>query len=274
MAEFHPVMRYFAHTSVRWVRSSTLERTTIMHHLKRMCRHLLILSIVMEFSSLAQNQSADTTSLSEGMWALQFGIAPNFTLTSIQGTSISAKYQLSTRNAIRGGMTISGYSNDGNSTTSGIYADTSIGSIPGSNSSNSLTIAFTGQCVWYANPGGAVHFYTALGPVISYNYAKSHSDNPYVEGGYFYHYVSSSSSKQWGIGATGSAGVEWFPSQWFSLRAEYGESLQYQWRSTASSTDYSYTPKVNPSSHSENSGTSKGWTLGGSAVSFGLSVYW
>ena len=245
-----------------------------MYKTKKRYFHIFILSMTICFSSLAQNQSPDSTSLREGALALQFGIAGNFTLTSFQGTTISMKYQLSSKNAIRGGITLGGRTNDGSNTVSGSYADTSIGSISGKNSSSSQNISFTIQYLKYLNPNGPVHFYTAIGPSVLYSYSKSNSDNPYSGESYLYRDIYSSSSTQWGIGATVSAGVEWFPSRWFSLRAEYGESLQYQWGSSTSTSDYTYTTSARVPSHYESSGTSKGWSLGSSSVSFGLSVYW
>ncbi|MFZ1080639.1 MAG: hypothetical protein WAO19_01790, partial [Candidatus Kryptoniota bacterium] len=177
-------------------------------------------------------------------------------------------------NALRGGVTISGSSSNGSSVTSGTYADTSIGSTPGSNNSSAQTISFVAQYLWYLNPTGPVHFYTALGPSISYSYSQSRSNNPENQGDYLYHYAYSSSSTQHAAGATGSAGVEWFACQWLSIRAEYNESLQYQWSSSSSSYGYSSNLASYVPSQTESSGTSKGWNLSSSNVNFGVSIYW
>jgi hypothetical protein len=245
-----------------------------MDRIRKSNLYLFIVSLTMSFASIAQCQTSDSTSLREGSWALQFGIAGNFTLTSFQGTTISAKYQLSARNAIRGGITISGSSSNGSSAFSATNADTSIGSASGSSHSSSQTISFVAQYLWYLNPTGPVHSYTALGPSVSYSFSRNNSDNPNSNGDYVYHYITSSSSTQHGAGITGSAGVEWFACQWLSIRAEYNESIQYQWGSNSSSTDYSSTFASYIPSHSGNSGTSKGWNLSSSSVGFGVSIYW
>jgi hypothetical protein len=244
-----------------------------MYQNKKRVLHLFIGLFMICCYSLAQNQSSDVNSLKEGAWALQFGISSNFTLTSFQGTTFSIKYQLSDKSAIRGGISISGSSNNGTGTVSGTNADTSIGSLPTNSSSSSQVISFTLQYLWYTNPSGPIHFYIGLGPVVSYSYSRSNSPNSYDGGNYMYVYAQSSSSTQWGAGGSGSVGVEWFPSQWFSLRAEYGESLQYRWGSNTSMTDYT-SINNNVPYHSNNSGTTKGWLLSSSSVSFGLNVYW
>jgi hypothetical protein len=242
---------------------------------------LIFISITVYFSSQAQTQSSDSTFLKEGIWALQFGIAGNFTLTSFQGSTIGAKYQLSDKNAIRGGITISGSANDGTTSNSGSIDDTSYGAALGSSSTKSATVSFVLQYLWYMNPNGPVHFYTALGPLVSYIYSKNSADNPslstvYNSGSYQEYWgqqLSTSNSTQWGVGGAGTVGVEWFACRWLSLHADYNESIQYRWSSNSSSQDNSSTyPKFIPS-HTNNSGKSKGWTLSSSGVAFGLNIY-
>jgi hypothetical protein len=75
-------------------------------------------------------------------------------------------------------------------------------------------------------------------------------------------------------GGIGVAGVEWFASQWLSLRAEYSEGIQYQWHSMNSTSDFSSTNTDYLPNNYRSSGTTKGWTLSSSGVSFGLNVYW
>jgi hypothetical protein len=222
----------------------------------------------------AQDTLAERNSLKAGACALQFGISSNFTLISFQGTTVSIKYQLSDKTAIRGGISVSGSTNNASGIVIGLNADTSIGFLPTNSSSSSQGISFILQYLWYMNPSGPIHFFVGLGPSVSYSYSKNNYDNPSDAGSYLYVYAQSSSSTQWGVGATGSVGIEWFPSQWFSLRAEYGESLQYRWGSNNSTVEYSTTSVSNVPYHSENSGTSKGWSLSSSSVSFGLNVYW
>jgi len=228
-------------------------------------------------STFAQAQPADSTSLREGVWALQFGISSNFTLTSFQGTTFAAKYQLSPMSAIRGGITLSGSTSTGNNTTSESVADTSYGTVPGNSTSNSSSVSFVLQYVWYAPPAGPVHLNAGLGPNFGYVHSRRASD---FSGLYnvssseiWLRTVSSSTSTQWSVGATASVGVEWFAVRWLSLHADYIEAIQYQWGSSSSNTEYTSTSPLYEPSHTQSSGTSTGWILSNSSVGFGLNVY-
>jgi hypothetical protein len=240
---------------------------------------LVLILMTAYFCSQAQDEPSENNSLREGTWAMQFGITSNFTLTSFQGTTLALKYQLSDRDAIRGGITISGSTSDGNTSVLGSVADTSYGAVPENSLTDAANVSFVVQYLRYINPNGPVHFYLGLGPSVSYSYSHSSSDNSVLNNasthGYWVRTVSRSNSHQWGTGGAGVAGVEWFAVQWLSIRAEYSESIQYQWRSTTSMSDNSSSsyPKYIPI-HTDNSGTTKGWTLSSSGVSFGLSVYW
>ena len=246
-----------------------------MHSLKSAALSLVFTLLLLWPMSQAQSQAADTTSLRAGSWALQFGIAGNFTLTSFQGSTISAKYHLSGTSAIRGGITISGNTADGTPSITYVYNDTSNGTMPEKSSSSAQSIGLVLQYLAYANPDGPVHFYAGIGPIVSYNHSQSSSDNshPYAPRSWE-RVIYSSSSTQWGAGLIGNIGLEWFAVRWLSIRAEYGESLQYQWRSSSSVQDYSYPMTLGIPEHIETSGPTKGWSLASAAVNFGLSVYW
>ncbi len=253
-----------------------------MNKQKNIILLLSLVSLTLYSSSRAQSQSADSTSLKEGIWALQFGIAGNFTLTSFQGSTIGAMYKFSDRNAIRGGITISSSTNDATSSSSGSIADTSDGSAPESNSTKSATVSIVLQYLWYTNPNGPVHLYAGLGPLVSYSYSDYSTNYPYLYSvtnngstrGYWIQDIYSSNSTQWGAGGAGVLGVEWFACGWLSLHADYSESVQYRWGTNSSNEDYP--PSTYPnyiSSQTSNSGTSKGWTFSSSGVAFGLNIY-
>jgi hypothetical protein len=238
---------------------------------------LMLASLIVLLTSQAQNQSSDSTSLREGVWALQFGISGNFTLTSFQGSTLAAKYQLSERNAIRGGVTITGSMIDGNGSYTGTVADTGIGNAPGNTSTRSANVSFVLQYLWYVNPNGPVHLFAGLGPSLSYSYSNSSSEYSYLYTGAPAHWVTNkgaSSSILWAPGLSGVVGIEWFASRWLSLHAEYSEGLQYQWRSTTSTYDFLSTSLADNPYHTENPITTKGLSLSSSSVSFGLNVYW
>jgi outer membrane protein W len=229
---------------------------------------LIMISMSLYIYTQAQDSSSERNSLKEGAWALQFGIAGNLTLTSFQGTTMAVKYQLSDRTAIRGGITISANTNNGNSSAD---EDTS-------NSADAINVSFVLQYLWYVNPSGPIHFYVGVGPSVAYSYSHNslNYSSPDVQNGQLYwdQYSNASNSHQWMAGGIGVAGVEWFASQWLSLRAEYSEGIQYQWHSMNSTSDVSSTNTDYLPNNYSSSGTTKGWTLSSSGVSFGLNVYW
>jgi hypothetical protein len=266
-----------------------------MSHQRNRFLFILLISLSIVFCAHAQDSVSEQNSLRAGAWALQFSISSNFRLTSFQGSTFSFKYQLSEKHALRAGITINGNTNTGSSSTTSSIADSITNLNPTDNSSDAANVSFVVQYLWYKNPSGPVHVYFGLGPLISYasSHNSSSSSNLRTDAYYdtvsVYHYfqywqqaANKSNSKQWGIGLTAAVGVEWFACHWLSIRAEYSEGVQYLWSSTSSTTDYSYaypsSVPVNyyhyPSTHSDNSGTNKGWTVNSSGVDFGLSVYW
>ncbi len=243
-------------------------------------RLFLLISIIFLFTITAQSQSSDSLSLREGTWALQFGIDRYFTLTSFQGSTIGAKYQLSETNAIRGGITIGGSTNNGSNTISGATNTIDLGSVPGNSSSKSVAFNFIIQYVWYMNSNKPVHFYAGLGPMVTCSYSKNSvtSNRINISGsdGYWMRQQYESKYIQQAIGAAAVVGVEWFACQWLSLHADYNEGIQYQWGSS-SNNDYEFPlsdSSLNPTTYKlDSSGSSKGWVLNNLGVSFGLNIY-
>ncbi len=237
---------------------------------------VILTYILLSPSIHCQDQAIDSTSLKQGAWALQFGIGSNFSLTSFQGFSIAAKYHLSSTNALRAGVTITGATNNGTSLSRANQADSLANSESSSLSSNSTTVNFVVQYLWYLGPSRPIHFYLALGPAVSYTHSSDGQDaiNYYNLGiPTAIRTLSSSRYTQWGLGANVAVGVEWFAVHWFSLRAEYANTVQYQWatKKTTSTNENSQTTIVVSTQNSSSS--SNGWSFGSQGVSFGLNVY-
>ncbi len=234
-------------------------------------------TVALTYSCTAQGQTRDSVSLKAGSWALQFGIAQNFTLTSFQGSTIGAKYQISENNAIRGGITINGSNNSGPDSYSGSVGDSSLGTIPGSASTKSGNVSFVLQYLWYMNPEGHVHLYAGAGPIFSYSYCNYYDNYSYYYNGnpgYWGTNIRTEQSTTRSVGVSAVLGVEWFACSWLSLRADYNENIQYQWYS--SSTVYNYIESISSPGYplnKSNSASTKGWTLASSGVSFGLNIY-
>jgi hypothetical protein len=238
----------------------------------------ILVSFLLYFSRQGLGQTKDSVSLKQGSWALQFGIGSNFTLTSFQGTTLGAKYQLSDENAIRGGITLNGNTNSGSTSYSGSVADSDAGTVSGSTSSKSANISFVLQYIWYMNPKGNVHLYAGVGPLVSCNYYdnayNSSSLNITNNVGYWTTAQYEDKSTQWGVGGAAVFGVEWFAFSWLSLHADYNENIQYQWRSTSSNRSENSTLNTSPYPYSNNTSSStKGLALNSGGVSFGLNIY-
>jgi hypothetical protein len=235
---------------------------------------ILVACFVLGFFARAQDQSTEKNSLKQGAWALQFGIRPNFTLTSFQGATIAAQYHLSEANAVRAGISIGGNIGDATGLNTQLNADTSTSSVSNGNSTNSTNVGLTVQYIWYMNPGEVVHFYVGVGPSLSYDHRHSEQQIGYNPGfPYSTASTSTSTNTTWAAGATGVAGIEWFPAAWFALHADYSEAINYAWSSATSEQRSSSSIPGSASYGSKSSGSNKGWGFSGQGVNFGLSVY-
>jgi len=232
--------------------------------------------------NLFAQASADSTSMKQGAWAFQFGVAGNFTLTSFQGSTLALKYHCSDNRAIRAAITVNGNFTDGTDLQTGVLNDTGHSTASNDNVAHSSSVALAVQYLWYVNPADVVHFYAGFGPSVSYS--RSHSeaiqgslesqDTYYYAQGYDWTQVNASStSSQWGFGVRGVAGVEWFAVRWFSLRAEYGQSIQYQWTSTTATAQGVASYPISGNASLQDKASSKGWVISPLGVSFGASVY-
>jgi len=240
-------------------------------------QYLLTLLIFGISLTQAQEPAAETNSLKAGAWALQFGISSNFTLLSFQGTTVSAKYQTSTTNAWRVGISING--NDQNITglQSPIQGDTFTSSGSNNSSNGYENILLRVQYLWYANSEGVTHFYIGAGPIVGYS--RNHYDQQDISNSSSPTYASwlnqtrSSTVRSWSAGASAVVGVEYFPVRVFSLHAEYSSNLTYEQsknESNARSVDNYGTLYTNGDNAT---GSSHQWTLGNGGIYFGLSLY-
>ena len=232
-------------------------------YIQRAIRLFVLVILAFAYSN-GQNQISDSSTLQQNVWTLQFGITGNSAAT------IAIKYQLPGTNALRGGVSISGNTNNANNTISQSSADTSIGALPSNNSSSSQNVSFNLQYLWYKKANSDIFFFIGLGPSFTYSYSHNSSNEIEVNWSNYSksQYLYSSNSILWGTGIVGNAGIEYFPSQSYSIRAEFSEGVQYRWGPSTSTSNYPYsTPSLNI-----NSGTNKGWLFGGSSVYFGLGI--
>src|SRR5262245_23591102 len=80
----------------------------------RMLPVVVLLVVVVGTSS---GQEARPNPLAPGVWALEFGIGQNFTLTTFNGATIAVKRQSSARTALRAGLTLNLLSSHQEATT-------------------------------------------------------------------------------------------------------------------------------------------------------------
>jgi hypothetical protein len=219
----------------------------------------------------AQDLSTKSDSLSPGPFALQFGIQNILHLTTFQGTSVSVRYQRSSQNAFRVGVAVGGETSDETNILSNTQIDTVFGQSSEVGSRNTQSITFNVQYLRFAGPAKIVRFYAGGGPLFQYNHSETkrnrtllYQENPPTT------QTVDSRVKKWGAGVSGLTGVEWSPSKWFSFHAEYSLSLRYLWQRNQMMT-------TNPTHYSqaisEESFTSKGWSLFDNGVNFGVSVF-
>jgi hypothetical protein len=173
----------------------------------------------------AQDEQSDSgkarNSLRPGVWALQFRIDDNFTLSSFQGALISLKHHRSAKSAFRLGVNLNlrAFEDDGWFVTTRNDTIISEGRADHYESTQSIQLDF--QYVRYPNPNSRLNLFIGIGPLVSFG--QHHRDA-----------VSASRRREtklttWGVGASGQLGVEWFAITRISFHAEYGFEVEYLW---------------------------------------------
>jgi len=199
------------------------------------------------------------------MWALQFQISQNFTLTSFQGSAISLKRQFSPNMAIRIGASMSISSSTSESELTNMpdsfmyYTQSGFG--------NSQSVLITAQYLRYPDPIAGVNLFFGAGPLVSFGRTKDFRElitmvaNAPISRVNVVDEVTS-----WSTGLSMVAGLEWFATTWISISAEYGSSLEYNWRKSTRRQEL-----FSPSSDSESKSSLFGFRP--TSVRFGVSAY-
>ncbi|HET6569365.1 MAG TPA: hypothetical protein VFG50_15460 [Rhodothermales bacterium] len=210
---------------------------------------LLVCLFGLTLPALAQEKPA--TSLRNGAWALQFGVSQNFTLTSFEGSTISAKHHASDNSAWRYGLTLNGEFG-----SQGAASDESPDSKSKDNHQRlALSIVYISYPDVIERPLDVVHLYWGIGPNVSFSRSRSQDA------------AGSSIMTTQGLGAGlgGLIGAEWFVAPRISLTAEYGSALRYERNATTIKPDDVYGPGSTVSSNT--------FGLFSQGVKFGISVY-
>ncbi len=212
------------------------------------CRFILVnvvavLCFIFTVNVFAQTgeaqESKQVNSLKKGNWAIQFQINDNFSLSSFQGSSISAKYHFSNKKALRFGLTLSGGFSDKN------------GDVLIESSTNNQNIGISTQYTIYPAVNKEVNFFFGFGPNVVLVHTNTESKYQNTQ--------TNIEDTHWSIGVSGIVGVEWFVKRSISFLAEYSSS-------------FNYNSDKRKDSHDNESHT-KSYDLNSKSVKFGLSLY-
>jgi hypothetical protein len=187
-------------------------------------KRFLILSLTVLFAIglHAQSSQPADTSLSANSRAIEFQIGPNFSLNTFDGSTFSYKMFLSEKQAIRFGVSLN------------LQMNKNIAELS-SNKTTNYTASLNTYYLWYLAPKDLIHFYYGTGPVIGYNYSKSHHSDNSAPSEAYYENIQESIPKGFSAGIGGVCGVEVFVTKAISLSAEYNATALYSHGSSENS---------------------------------------
>lgn len=169
---------------------------------------MCIVLIMMHQKSISQeyiNSTSDsskidepTNSLKSGMWAIQFGIGSDFTLTNLDDATLSLKSHLTPNSAIRLSFT-------------GIYLN-SKDDLRNNVNYQLQILRINPSLLYFINTKAKLNIYFSSG--LQYSYYYYYNSDPDIPGGEFR-----------GYGITFGLGAEYFPLKKVSLFAQYNYNL-------------------------------------------------
>lgn len=199
--------------------------------------------------------------------ALEFEVEPR--LGGLAGSAtISGKYHLSARTAIRVGLLFAA-SGGGGSSEDRLYQDTLLITSSSSGDSDAHTINVFAHAVRYAHLGARFGLFGFAGPTVRQEWSSqsstSHdSRSPAIS-------ASHSEGRTWGVGSDLGAGLEWFFSRRFSLGARWGMAFMYSEPHSMSRQESS--DGVNPSEVRIHESSGHGFTINSTPAVIMLSGY-
>jgi opacity protein-like surface antigen len=217
--------------------------------------------VSLSLGAAAVRAEEDDTPLRAGVWALQFSVAEDFTLSSFDGAAVSIKRHFSPQSALRVGLEL----DLDDSSTEETRTDTDAESLlaQSESDSNGEAVVVNAAYMRYAQTGRVVRFVWQLGPELSVGRTDGRNSSGPL--------TSETTHKRWSVGLAGSVGVEWFPTRRFGLHAEYGMAAYYWSRTTIKQTEWVY-PNQSSDRYRDESDM-HGTALVSRAVRLGLSVY-
>jgi hypothetical protein len=150
-----------------------------------------------------ESAGSEELPLQEGAWALQFDVGQNFTLDSFLGSTISAKRHTSAARAWQVGLTL------GASVVSRETEQVSSSTV------DQQTVEVTARYLAYPLLGEqdaeSIQLYLGAGPSLDFRRTSEESVTNW----------------RWGIGVSGTIGVEWFVHPRIGLNGAYQSTLRY-----------------------------------------------
>jgi hypothetical protein len=193
---------------------------------------------------------------------LQFQINNNFSLSSFQGATLSAKRHFSNKKAIRLGISLGGGVSD-------VEDQSNITGATFGRSGNGQSIGINAQYTIYPSPDKSVNVFFGAGPIVGFSRSSSTITSTPDS---FSSTRNKAEETTWSAGISGILGVEWFATRNISFIAEYASSLGYN----SSNRKETAEQKTNTSDYimtNEIERHTKGFQFNPNAVKFGLSVY-
>lgn len=150
-------------------------------------------------------------SLTQGVWALQFGLQDNFLPTSLEGSSFAAKYHLKNGKAVQ--FNLSHFSNL--RTREQKSADVSASDRKTENNYHQIELSVF--YLVYPVTTNDVVFFLGLGPQMGIDYQEAkETDKTHIN-----------QSHQFSYGFAGIIGAEWFVRRRVSLFVEFQPAVSY-----------------------------------------------
>lgn len=188
----------------------------------------LIVVLLLASNIYSQQENLKEES-SEDLWALQFQIASNFTLTTFGGSTLSLKRKLSDCTSLRFGLGINSAIFDSDIE---VYPTPSNGINRGTNNNETkFGLDISALYLWNTENKNNISAYYGLGPLVGFSYSKTKTENFTVFADTRVNVWQTTTINSLAIGSIGVLGVEWFVKENISLVGEYGAALTYNYSS-------------------------------------------
>ena len=160
---------------------------------------LFATSATTSYAQSDDGQSDKEATLQQGVWALQFQIKENFTLSAFEGTTLSVKRHTSATRAWRLGVSL------------GATFENSDSEDGDQSKVDRQQIALIGHYLFYPTLKDPIHLYVGPGLRGAYSRASTKNEQRRPNGELIL--LADGSVFEWTVGLSGTLGVEWFANK-------------------------------------------------------------